>query len=180
MKRLTIIAMAAVAASAYASDADQMIRNLAAQDVVKSAAAYTGLVELGRDAVKPLIYGLNSRDEMVRTQCARALAEIGTPAMHGCISVLDSSEWRVRAFSALALGEMRNSRAVSALTNVLQADSDWWVRSQAAVALGTIGSPAALSALMAATSDPDTRVQSRAVYAVEAIRHGGAGIPTQP
>jgi HEAT repeat protein len=83
------------------------------------------------------------------------------------IATLADADGRVRELAVWALSELKDSRAVAALCNVLLADSRAEVRRGAAEALGEIRSSEALPALKQALNDPN--VNTRAQWAISEI-----------
>lgn len=85
------------------------------------------------------------------------------------ISTLSDADWRVRRLAAWALNEMKDKRAVTALCQLLLADSRAEVRRAAAEALGEIASAKALPALQQALNDPETAVRAKVSWAIAEI-----------
>ncbi len=98
------------------------------------------IVEIGADAVEPLIEALDSdKDEVVRWVSANALGRIGDKkALEPLIEALKNDvNPDVRWHAAESLGELGEGKAVEPLTNALK-DKDDWVRNFAASALKKI------------------------------------------
>ena len=125
---------------------DLLVTALARHDGVARAAAR----ELGRLAnprsFKPLADLLGNPE--VHESAAEALIRIGASALDVLTEALRSEDALTRKTAARALGEMRNSRAVEPLVEVLQGDPDCTVRTAAAHALGQIKDKRAIWALV--------------------------------
>ncbi len=85
------------------------------------------------------------------------------------VAALGAGNARVRTAAARTLGEVRDSRAVGALTAALK-DGDVNVRYHAAYALGEIKSPDAAPALVSALADPEWVVRDQAAWALRELR----------
>src|SRR5688500_8998214 len=125
---------------------DLLIRSLSRHDGVARAAAR----ELGRLAnprsFKPLADLLGNRE--VHESVAEALIRIGGKAIDVLTETLRSEDSLARKTAARALGEIRDTRAVEPLVEVLQGDPDCTVRTAAAQALGQIKDKRAIWALV--------------------------------
>ncbi len=98
-----------------------------------------------------LIEGLNTRDERVRREVARALARIGNErALRGLTETLHRTDIELACIAATALGSARGSRAVAALSSCLDEKTltNEEVRREAIRSLGRIGSDAGIPALV--------------------------------
>ena len=97
------------------------------------------LVDLGGNAVQPLIAALHDRDRAVRKASAQALGKIADPrAVPALISTLEDRARSVRRAAAEALGNLSDLHAIQPLIQTLQ-DEDAQVRSSAARALSKLG-----------------------------------------
>ncbi|HEY7419062.1 MAG TPA: HEAT repeat domain-containing protein [Ktedonobacteraceae bacterium] len=97
------------------------------------------LIDLGGNAVQPLIATLHDRDRSVRKACAQALGKIADPrAVPALISTLEDRARSVRRAAAEALGNLSDLHALQPLIQTLQ-DEDAQVRSSAARALSKLG-----------------------------------------
>lgn len=125
---------------------DLLVSALSRQDGVARAAAR----ELGRLAhprsFKPLADFLGSPE--VHESIAGALIQIGPKALEVLTETLRSEDALARRTAARALGEIRDSRAVEPLVEVLQGDPDCTARTAAAHALGQIKDKRAIWALV--------------------------------
>ena len=70
-------------------------------------------------AVPTLISALNDRDQLVYTTVEYALAHIGAPAVPTLITSLKDSDATLRSRTASVLGEIRDTRAVEPLIDLL-------------------------------------------------------------
>ncbi|MFQ5794346.1 MAG: HEAT repeat domain-containing protein [Candidatus Bipolaricaulia bacterium] len=95
-------------------------------------------------AIDELIEALRDEDKRMREQAARALIEIGSDATPDLIKTLRDENWRVRHNATWVLGEIRDSRAVPALTKMLE-DKEPSVRRAADKALKKIPADKVLS-----------------------------------
>jgi HEAT repeat protein len=125
---------------------DLLVSALSRQDGVARAAAR----ELGRLAnprsFKPLADLLGSPE--VHESVAEALIRIGPKALDILTETLHSENPLARKNAARVLGEIRDTRAVEPVVEVLQGDPDCTVRTAAAHALGQIKDKRAIWALV--------------------------------
>ena len=109
---------------------------LARNDGVARSAAR----ELGRlgdpRALDSLAVGLSKPE--VAQSCAEALLRFGPKAVDALVNVLKISSAEGRRLAAGVLGEIRDSRAVEPLCEVLEVDDEYAVRTAAATALGLL------------------------------------------
>jgi len=93
------------------------------------------LVNIGEQAVEPLIAALNDEHSSVRFLAAGALGDIGDErAVEPLIAALNDEHPYVRKYAAEALGKIGDERAIEPLTAALN-DKDEDVRTEAAEAL---------------------------------------------
>jgi HEAT repeat protein len=116
-----------------------LIRAQSNKNVDIRIAAQKALVEIGAQAVEPLIASLKSSDSGKRYDAAQVLGEIGDArAVEPLISALkDRRSALARGRAAAALGEIGDARAIEALI-VASRESDEYVRGNAASALNRI------------------------------------------
>lgn len=115
-----------------------LIRRLRDEDanIRKQAAELLGYSKDTR-AVSSLVATLADEDRMVVDRAAIALTNIGEPALEPLFNALKDSDWVMRARAARVLRFMRDSRAVDALTPLLN-DQNEAVREAAASSIDTL------------------------------------------
>ena len=107
-------------------------------------------VELGADAIEPLLAALQDSDEAVRTEAEKALRKVGDEGvLKFLLAGIKDSDEDVRMRAIKALGWIGDGQAVEPLISALQDHSSY----PAAVALGRIGDKRALGPLVAAYKD---------------------------
>jgi len=106
------------------ADIQGMIQALGYQkDYEIQEQAYQALIELGSDAVEPLVAVLEDRERPmpVRGQAIRALGEIGDQrAQWPVTSMLRDGDWAMRQAAAEALGTLGDKYSVESLLSALQ------------------------------------------------------------
>lgn len=126
-------------------------------------------VNIGAEAVKPLISVLTDTNSEVQIAAAEALGDIGDPsAVNPLIDILHDENRDVRRHVAQALGWIKDPRAVEPLLHLLN-DENRWVRETVVTALGNMGQ-SALDFLIPASNDPDLNIRAGAVQAIGMIR----------
>jgi HEAT repeat protein len=109
-------------------------------------------------------------DPLVREAILRATGEFRTPLAYQMLEAgLRDENSQVRAACCQSLGTRAESRAVSALANVLRDDEDKDVRLAAVEALGNIKDPSAIAALAVALDDHDPAMQYVGVQSMKSI-----------
>lgn len=132
-----------------------------------------GSSSIERDhALLPLIRLLTDVHPTVRRAAAFGLSELKMKdGVEPLIVALSDTDAAVRGTIVFALGEIRDRRATTALSQTVVGDSDPEVRRAAAWALGEIRDPRAVDALNAASNDPHVRQAARHALA-EIDDHG--------
>lgn len=105
-----------------------------------------------------LIRVLSSRDPLVQSAAVHALGDIGPEAVAPLVIALKKKNRNLRLGAIGALAEIKDSGAVSALTDMM-GDPKSEVRWQAAIALGEMGSHEAVAPLLRGLEDPDKYVR---------------------
>ena len=131
-----------------------------AQNQKTKIAAAEALCKIGGPAITRLISTLSQERWEVRSNTILALAKVGQPATQAFQAALRDQDWFVRAAAANSLGQVKDSRAVKSLINILN-DKEWFVRERAAEALSKIGEPA-VESLIVALKDRNGLVRERA------------------
>jgi HEAT repeat protein len=129
-----------------------LIRRLSAEDNAGARnSAMEALVQLGAQAVEPLLPMLSTRDPDARKFAVDVLGDIRDGrAVPGLIERLGDTDENVRVAAAEALGKTRDRRAVDPLIACLSVTDQGWLDYAAAEALGEIGDARALGPLLAA------------------------------
>lgn len=136
-------------------EAKRLINNLG--DVTKRDRAAQDLIRLGKEAVRPLIEALQTRDTNLLPLYQQILGHIPS-AVPILIKTLTSAHPLIRGRVAEVFAMNRDLSAVPALLEVLQGEY-FTVRSRAALALGKIGDPKALQPLLYALKDSEDEVR---------------------
>jgi hypothetical protein len=129
-------------------------------------------MKIGRPAVRPLLYDLNDRDPLVRSNAVKALGAIQDPrAVEPLIKVLNDKDPLIQRQAVKALGRINDPRAVEPLIVVLEdKERRPYVRMSAAEALGRLGDPRAVASLISALDDSHWDVRSHAAEALGRIK----------
>ncbi|RME88667.1 MAG: HEAT repeat domain-containing protein [Anaerolineae bacterium] len=135
----------------------------------KRKQAAQALLQMGAEAVEPLIEELGDRDATRRKLAAQALKRLGTIALPSLLSSLRNASPPIRREICAVLGNIGDRETTSALLQALR-DEDETVRAAAASALATLGDPQAVTPLVAALSDPAPDVRIAAVTALARFR----------
>jgi hypothetical protein len=117
----------------------------------------TDRMERARD-INSLIRVLGSKDSEIQAAAVHALGNIGTAATEALIVALKKKNRNLRLGVIGALAEIKDSRAVSSLMEMIE-DPGSEIRWQAAMALGEIGDPGAIPAILKALKDTDKYVR---------------------
>lgn len=145
-----------------------LIENLTDQDpedLLRSPAA-EALVQIGREAVPPLIGALATKQYDVRCLGIKALVGIGDAAVPQLLKALQDKNLRVRKFAAEALGEIGDQEALPALVDALS-DKNHRVRLAVVEALGAIGiNSAAVPSLIQMLKEGNERIRQSAAKAL--------------
>jgi len=119
-------------------------------------------------AFDDVVRALQSHDEEVREEAARALGELGDRrAVNPLIELLGDDNRYVRREAAKSLGKIGDEHAIPALINALK-DEDRYGREGAAEGLGGMGEKA-FSSLIRAIKDDDWHVRMGAAIAFRII-----------
>jgi HEAT repeat protein len=147
--------------------------NIAQQKVLPQIIEALGKLK-AREAIPYLIRFLQQEEvplteaiaEEVASITTSALVNIGTICVPSLIEVLSHRSDTARAHATLAIRQLKDKRAISALTAMLK-DEAWYVRSAAVIALGEIADKSTIEPL-AATAMEDKNEDVR-VYASNAL-----------
>ena len=120
----------------------------------------------GAEAVEALAAALADDDASVRAAAAKALAQLGEPAVPALLRVLTRPSADAREAALVALADIRDSRARTAVAQVLRRDRYSAVRAQAARAIGALKGESTVQALAAALEDPDPSVRLAVVQSL--------------
>ena len=132
-------------------------------------AAVKALVQIGGEAVGPLIVTLKNEDWRVRQATAKALGKLGDArAVEPLIAALRDNDHNVRAKAAEALGDIGDPRAVKPLIAALN-DEHGFVQIMAVRGLGKIADPGAVEPLIDRLNDESWDVRREAVEALAKI-----------
>lgn len=99
-----------------------------------------------------------------------ALKEFGEPAVKLLLSGLNAKNPKRRSAAATALGEIRETKAVEPLIDLLQSEPDGDVRSSIAFALGFIGDKRAMDVLTNTLHDPHEFTRAQASRALDSLK----------
>ena len=133
-------------------------------DSTKRDAAARELINLGADAVPPLIDALQNQDPNLILYCQHVLARIpaATPLL---VKVLTTAHPLVRGRVAEIFGISKDKSAIPALLDALTGEY-FTVRSRAALALANIGDSQAIPALLPLLNDKENEVRAAACVAL--------------
>lgn len=110
-----------------------------------------------------------SRPTLAMALAALAVSAGAANPLDDAVAALGAVDARARTAAARKLGELRDARAVPALTAALK-DRDVNVRFHAAYALGEIKNPAAAPGLLEALGDREWGVRDQAAWALRELR----------
>lgn len=147
-------------------EAKRLLNQLA--DVTRRERAAQDLIQLGTDAVPPLIEALQTKDTNLLRLYQQILARIpsATPAL---IKTLKTTHPIIRRRVAEIFAINKDRNAVPALLEALQVEY-FTVRSRAALALGKIGDPRAIRPLLYALKDTEDEVRTAACLALGSFK----------
>lgn len=129
--------------------------------------AVARLLQMGPDAVGPLLSLLDDPEPTPRVYAAMLLGDIGCPtATAGLTESLDDPNPTVRSEAALALGRVGDPRAVPALVRALK---DPAATAAAASSLGRLRASEAVPELALLVGAGNEHVRSRSAWALAAI-----------
>jgi HEAT repeat protein len=143
-------------------EAKRLIPQLA--DATRRDTAARELINLGADAVPPLIDSLQSQDPNLILYYQHILARIpaATPLL---VKALATAHPLVRGRVAEVFGISRDKSAVSALLDAVKGEY-FTVRARAALALANIGDPEVVNFLLPLLKDREAEVRSAACVAI--------------
>ncbi len=128
------------------------------------------LVEMGSDAVEPLVAALDSQSINLRVWAARILGRIrDRRGVSPLTELLDDPAPEVRRAVVEALGWLGDTHAVPAVASTLLRDPTPRVRTAAAAALGRLRHPDAVEALLHALGDADHWTRLSVADAIETL-----------
>lgn len=133
------------------------------KEICIRAADALGTLANATAVVPPLIQAFRHNDEEVRIAVSRALLDIGEQAVEPLIQALEDGDRHIRCGAAMTLGPFAHmlseeTRAVEPLIGALR-DEDAIVRASAAFALGQSGDARAVSPLIETLGDEDEEVR---------------------
>ncbi|HYR86514.1 MAG TPA: HEAT repeat domain-containing protein [Terriglobia bacterium] len=139
------------------------------ESVVQEAVGALG--KLGDErAVAPLVARLGESSYSIKS----ALNTIGGPAVDALTARLHDPDKTVRNAAAEVLGEIRDTRAIEPLRQLMDGEPDEAVRRTAAYALARIGTPMAFEPLRAALGDSSDDVRRIAADGIGSLRDSRA------
>jgi HEAT repeat protein len=156
---------------------DSLISDLASDDWVLRVKARRGLVSLGAKAVEPLTGALESQNQWVRWEAAKALCEIGNPAAtNALLRSLEDKMFDVRWLSAQGLITIGRKTIIPILQALIERPDSVWLREGAHHVLhdltrGKLGN--VLQLVLTALEDVDASVEVplAAKNALDALKH---------
>jgi HEAT repeat protein len=168
---MLLLATQAVGHAAAQQDINKLIEQLGSEDTLSQLDALKAIVDIGDQAVDPLINALTRHSNYnVRKNAAVTLGMLeASRAVPHLINALNSENSLIRMCSAWALGEIGDEVAVDALCRALK-DSTWTVRMRAAEALGKIGNSKANAHLFPLLRDSHEKVREAVKKALAAIK----------
>jgi HEAT repeat protein len=162
------------AASALAQIADPRTKEVALEIInngpigLKSPLIKT-LENIGESVVDELIGLLESRDEYVRMEAAKALGNLkDRRALKPLSRILYDEDSLVRIYAIYSLGKINDPRAVPYLVGMLE-DENARIRKETVWTLEKIGSRQAVKPLIACLDDEDADVREAAAYTLGTI-----------
>ncbi|MEN6400344.1 MAG: HEAT repeat domain-containing protein [Armatimonadia bacterium] len=148
--------------AAMSKRAAQLVSKLRAKSSTSRDEVVAQLVELGSEAVPPLLRALAHKDYKVRIAAAEALGKLRDPeAITALIEALSDSSKNVQEAAAEALTRVGDAAAPALLDALIGKDQA--ARKWAAEALGNLGDESVAMQLIARLNDPNVEVQRAAV-----------------
>jgi HEAT repeat protein len=133
-------------------------------DAIYTLGVVAGASSLSEAAVARLIKALDHYDPEVRCGAARVIGRLELkPATDALLKAINDSSAAVRHASMRALGEIRDARAVEALTQQLDYYKQGEGARAAAAALALIAHPSSVPAFQARLADRDPEIRRAAV-----------------
>ncbi len=145
-------------------EAKRLIAQLADANAAKRDSAARDLIDLGAEAVTPLLDALQTRDLNLLALYEQILARISS-ASPDLIKILTTAHPVLRARAADIFSISRDKSAVPALLDALQGEY-FTVRARAALTLGRIGETKAIPILLKLLKDPEDEVRIAACLAL--------------
>lgn len=171
MPRLTVLALTAallVLAGCSERRARPLISQLSSPDRASRQQASLALVEMGDDAVDPLIAGVESGSDSLLYISAQILGRIGSTRAIPFLSQLTQRDNPfVRREAVVALGQTGYRALVPELSQILVADRDVAVRAAAAQSLALLRDTLAIEPLLAALQDTAALVRQRSLASLQ-------------
>jgi HEAT repeat protein len=138
------------------------------------------LVEIGEEAVKPLIELLSIGSGRPSENANYVLGRIGTPeALDAVVKALRNQKFdgRIRGNAAAVLGDVGSEKFIDPLIEALEKDGSWWVRHFAVGSLGKIGTERIQEPLIIALKDESQYVRRAAVAELGKVKPKIAYLP---
>jgi len=123
----------------------------------------------------PIFRGLAQLDASEAAEAFAAITQLGNQAAESLLLLLSCPSAHLRHGAALALCELRNEEGIDSICESLMG-SEGTIWREHAFALGTVGSSAVMP-LVARIASASRQGQSRAVWALAYIAHGGGEKP---
>jgi len=143
------------------TDIRQLVRDLKTKDLSILQEVKKSIVNIGRPAVKLLIFALGNKNANIRSRVAEVLGEIRDPrATKPLIKAMKDKDRYVRYSATKALGEVGGYRAVNPLIVAMRHSKDVNIRSKAAEGLMRIKDARSLTPLIDALRDKAASVRT--------------------
>ncbi len=151
---------------------DSLIRDLLDPDLDRVRHAHNALVEIGSDAVEPLLEALCTAPDGGAYRILTILTKIGDPrAIPGAVKCLKSKSPAVLAISAQCLAQLGGDAALEALLTALNKETSSASMMWILHAIGAIGDSRAVSALIEIVETTSSSVER--YTAIEALARIG-------